>query len=110
MSGRGTHSSREEWRPRGSVQGLLGAQLIAVLPTARPGGQGNIKTLGDAYEFTVDMRDFSPEDIIVTTSNNHIEVRAEKVSLDPAPPRGPHPRGPTFPWTLPSLAGFSTCT
>ncbi|CAO2589806.1 Heat shock protein beta-7 (Fragment) [Lemmus lemmus] len=57
---------------------------------ARPGGQGNIKTLGDAYEFTVDMRDFSPEDIIVTTSNNHIEVRAEKVSLDPAPPQSPH--------------------
>ncbi|KAM7324017.1 hypothetical protein ACRRTK_016322 [Alexandromys fortis] len=50
--------------------------------TARPGGQGNIKTLGDAYEFTVDMRDFSPEDIIVTTSNNHIEVRAEKLAAD----------------------------
>lgn len=28
----------------------------------------------------MDVRDFSPEDIIVTTSNNHIEVRAEKVS------------------------------
>ncbi|XP_028609860.1 heat shock protein beta-7 [Grammomys surdaster] len=54
----------------------------AALPTARPGGQGNIKTLGDAYEFTVDMRDFSPEDIIVTTSNNHIEVRAEKLAAD----------------------------
>ncbi|KAL1776823.1 heat shock protein beta-7 isoform X1 [Sigmodon hispidus] len=66
--------------------GLLGTivtlGLIAVLPTARPGGQGNIKTLGDAYEFTVDMRDFSPEDIIVTTSNNHIEVRAEKLAAD----------------------------
>lgn len=49
---------------------------------ARPGGQGNIKTLGDAYEFTVDMRDFSPEDIIVTTFNNHIEVRAEKLAAD----------------------------
>ncbi|XP_061043055.1 heat shock protein beta-7 isoform X1 [Eubalaena glacialis] len=52
------------------------------LPTAHPGGQGNIKTLGDAYEFAVDVSDFSPEDIIVTTSNNNIEVRAEKLAAD----------------------------
>ncbi|XP_077631983.1 heat shock protein beta-7 isoform X6 [Crocuta crocuta] len=44
---------------------------------ARPGGPGNIKTLGDAYEFAVDVSDFSPEDIIVTTSNNHIELAAD---------------------------------
>ncbi|XP_048206273.1 heat shock protein beta-7 isoform X2 [Perognathus longimembris pacificus] len=44
---------------------------------ARTGGPGNIKTLGDAYEFAVDVRDFSPEDIIVTTSNNHIELAAD---------------------------------
>ncbi|XP_068395069.1 heat shock protein beta-7 [Eschrichtius robustus] len=49
---------------------------------AHPGGQGNIKTLGDAYEFAVDVSDFSPEDIIVTTSNNNIEVRAEKLAAD----------------------------
>ena len=61
--------------------GLPGAQLTAASSTARSGGPGNIKTLGDAYEFAVDVSDFSPEDIIVTTSNNHIEVRAEKVSL-----------------------------
>lgn len=60
-----------------------GAQLTAVLSAARPGGPGHIKTLGDTYEFAVDVSDFSPEDIIVTTSNNHIEVRAEKVSWTP---------------------------
>lgn len=43
------------------------------------GGTGNIKALGDSYQFTVDVRDFSPEDVIVTTSNNQIEVHAEKV-------------------------------
>ncbi|XP_055241500.1 heat shock protein beta-7 isoform X1 [Gorilla gorilla gorilla] len=58
------------------------AMKTAAHPTARPGGAGNIKTLGDAYEFAVDVRDFSPEDIIVTTSNNHIEVRAEKLAAD----------------------------
>lgn len=45
------------------------------------GGAGNIKALGDSYQFTVDVRDFSPEDVIVTTSNNQIEVRAEKVCV-----------------------------
>ncbi|KAM9687516.1 heat shock protein beta-7 isoform 4-T4 [Trichechus inunguis] len=44
---------------------------------AHSGGPGNIKTLGDAYEFAVDVSDFSPEDIIVTTSNNHIELAAD---------------------------------
>lgn len=62
------------------------------LPTARAAGPGNIKTLGDAYEFAVDVSDFSPEDIIVTTSNNHIEVRAEKVSPSPRPSPGLHTR------------------
>uniref|UniRef100_A0A8C3FTN5 Heat shock protein family B (small) member 7 n=1 Tax=Chrysemys picta bellii TaxID=8478 RepID=A0A8C3FTN5_CHRPI len=62
---------------------------------ARPGNMGNIKTLGDTYQFAVDVSDFSPEDIIVTTSNNQIEVHAEKTSVSSATPpafyQDPHP-------------------
>ncbi|MEE6482293.1 hypothetical protein FKM82_013218 [Ascaphus truei] len=45
-------------------------------------GTGNVKTLGNTYQFAVDVRDFSPEDIIVTTSNNQIEIHAEKLATD----------------------------
>ncbi|KAM9298810.1 heat shock protein beta-7 [Gastrophryne carolinensis] len=54
-------------------------------PLGFSGGSGpaqNIKTLGNIYQFAVDVRDFSPEDIIVTTSNNQIEVHAEKLASD----------------------------
>ncbi|XP_061456911.1 heat shock protein beta-7 isoform X2 [Rhineura floridana] len=59
-------------RPRSEPLGFSG----------RAGGMGNIKTLGDTYQFAVDVSDFSPEDIIITTSKNQIEVHAEKLAAD----------------------------
>lgn len=53
-----------------------------------------MKTLGNTYQFTVDVCDFAPEDIIVTTSNNQIEVHAEKVGAPSLPRSPPQPGGP----------------
>lgn len=70
-------------------EGIIGGdgdELTPCCPAARPGTSGNVKTLGNTYQFTVDVSDFAPEDIIVTTSNNQIEVHAEKVSMPSSTP------------------------
>uniref|UniRef100_A0A8C6YEH7 Heat shock protein family B (small) member 7 n=1 Tax=Naja naja TaxID=35670 RepID=A0A8C6YEH7_NAJNA len=52
-------------------------EYASLLSTGRAGRMGNIKTLGDTYQFAVDVSDFSPEDIIITTSKNQIELAAD---------------------------------
>uniref|UniRef100_H3CZZ7 Heat shock protein family, member 7 (cardiovascular) n=1 Tax=Tetraodon nigroviridis TaxID=99883 RepID=H3CZZ7_TETNG len=72
-----------------------GSDALGFSIGAQRGGAGNIRTLGDSYQFTVDVRDFSPEDVIVTTSNNQIEVRAEKLAQDETVPELPEDVDPT---------------
>ncbi|XP_041639911.1 heat shock protein beta-7-like [Cheilinus undulatus] len=40
---------------------------------------GKIQLSGDVFQFTVDVSEFSPEDVVITFYNNHIDVHAEKL-------------------------------
>ncbi|XP_037535729.1 heat shock protein beta-7-like [Nematolebias whitei] len=43
---------------------------------------GKIQITGDTFQFELDVSEFSPEDIILISSNNLLEVCAEKLSED----------------------------
>uniref|UniRef100_A0A8C3XNS0 SHSP domain-containing protein n=1 Tax=Chelydra serpentina TaxID=8475 RepID=A0A8C3XNS0_CHESE len=62
----------------------LTAPLHAGTPGAvRPCSLGsNVRAGGDTYQVTVDVSQFEPQDVVVTTYNYHIIIQAEKVAED----------------------------
>ncbi|XP_055077586.1 heat shock protein beta-7-like [Periophthalmus magnuspinnatus] len=43
---------------------------------------GKIEVIGNTFQFSVNVSEFAPEDVIITSSNNLIEVHAEKMAED----------------------------
>ncbi|NXK45188.1 HSPB7 protein, partial [Chauna torquata] len=41
-----------------------------------------VRAQGDTYQVVADVSQFEPPDIVVTTSNGHVAIRAEKVAED----------------------------
>lgn len=41
---------------------------------------GTIQLTGDSFQFTLDVSEFPPEDVIISYYNNRLDVHAEKVS------------------------------
>ncbi|NXN29112.1 HSPB7 protein, partial [Nycticryphes semicollaris] len=41
-----------------------------------------VRAQGDTYQIVADVSQFEPPDIVVTTSNHHVTIRAEKVAED----------------------------
>lgn len=72
------------------------------MPTESPGAMypcslGTwVRAQGDTYQVVADVSQFEPPDIVVTTSNCHVAIQAEKVRHPRGqnPPRPWHSRGP----------------
>lgn len=58
-----------------------------------------VSAQGDTYQVVADVSQFEPPDIVVTTSNCHVAIQAEKVRHpgEQHPPRNPIP-GPWSGW------------
>ncbi|NWX19655.1 HSPB7 protein, partial [Aegotheles bennettii] len=41
-----------------------------------------VRAQGDTYQVVADVSQFEPQDIVVTTSNCHVAIQAEKVAED----------------------------
>uniref|UniRef100_A0A8C9NIY7 Heat shock protein beta-7-like n=1 Tax=Serinus canaria TaxID=9135 RepID=A0A8C9NIY7_SERCA len=80
-TGRGTASPAS--RATGGMQ-PLGHGDRRHLGTQVPGveGGGPQGAVGDTYQVVADVSQFEPPDIVVTTSNCHVAIQAEKVAED----------------------------
>uniref|UniRef100_A0A8C4IN93 SHSP domain-containing protein n=1 Tax=Dicentrarchus labrax TaxID=13489 RepID=A0A8C4IN93_DICLA len=64
--------------------GSLPQQTLLMTVSGHSYPTGEILVIGDIFQFTLDVSEFSPEDVIITFSNNMIEVHAEKLGDDGA--------------------------
>ncbi|XP_071775727.2 uncharacterized protein LOC139927476 [Centroberyx gerrardi] len=48
----------------------------------RPSGTGAVRSLGDSYYMSADIRQFEPHDVVVMAYNHHVVIHAEKVLDD----------------------------
>ncbi|XP_072309024.1 heat shock protein beta-7-like [Eucyclogobius newberryi] len=65
---------------RGSTTFLEDSGRLQAYDGAYP--TGKIEVIGNTFQFSVNVSEFAPEDVIITSSNNLIEVHAEKMAKD----------------------------